>query len=160
MQLPPYKPNKYYSFVNDPIKRKITLKIFSENNKENRNVTLHKIKWKYFHDVKKYVMKFNNEYTIDRQSIKYMGEEISNNNTTFDELNCKIEINLDIFIEELYLQPNIDDKIKIDNIFHVKSSLIGKKGVNKENNDIVFIKVFSNYGNKIMAHAENKHLNR
>ena len=158
--LPPYKPNKYYSFDNDPIERKITLKIFSENNKESRNLTLHKIKWKSFHDVKKYVMKFNNEYTIDRQSIKYMGEEISNNNTTFDELNCKIKINLDIFIEELYLQPNIDDKIKIDNKFQVKSSLIGKKGVNKENNDIVFIKVFSNYGNKIMAHAENKHLNR
>ena len=32
--------------------------------------------------------------------------------------------------------------------------MIGKKGVNKENNDIVIIKDFSNYGNKIMAHAE------
>ena len=99
-------------------------------------------------------MKFNNEYTIDRQSIKYMGEEISNNNTTFDELHCKIELNLDIIIEELSLQPNVDGTIKIDNIFHVKSSLIGKKGLNMENNDIVFIKDFSNYGNKIMTHAE------
>ena len=43
LQFPPYKPNKYYSFDNDPIERKITLKIFSENNKESRNLTLHKI---------------------------------------------------------------------------------------------------------------------
>ena len=102
-QLPHYKPNKHYSFDNDPIERKITLKIFTENNKESRNLTLHKIKWKYFYDVKKYVMKQNNEYTIDRQSIKYMGEVISNNNTTFDEMNCKIEMILDIDIEELSL---------------------------------------------------------
>ena len=26
LQLPPYKPNKYYSFDNDPIERKITIK--------------------------------------------------------------------------------------------------------------------------------------
>ena len=32
--------------------------------------------------------------------------------------------------------------------------MIGKKGLNMENNDIVFIKDFSNYGNKIMTHAE------
>ena len=94
LQLPPYQPNQCYPFVNDSIERKITLKIFSENNKESKNLTLHRIKWKFFHDAKKYVMKFNNEYTIDRQSIKYMGEEISNNNTKFDELNCNIEINL------------------------------------------------------------------
>ena len=46
LQLPPYKPNEYYSFDNDPTERKITLKIFSENNKESRNLTLHKITWK------------------------------------------------------------------------------------------------------------------
>ena len=109
-QLPHYKPNKYYSFNNDQIKRKIILKIYTGNNKESKNLVLHKIKWKSFYDVKKYVMKQNNEYTIDRQSIKYMGEVISNNSITFEEMNCKIEMILDIVIEELSLQSIVDDK--------------------------------------------------
>ena len=58
-------------------------------------------------------MEQNNEYTIDRQSIKYMGEVISNNNITFEEMDCKSEMILDIVIEELSLQSNVDDKIKI-----------------------------------------------
>ena len=45
-------------------------------------------------------------------------------------------------------------KILIDNIFHVKSSLIEKKGLNKQNSEIVFLKGFYNYGNYIVAHAE------
>ena len=54
-QLPHYKPNKYYSFNNDQIKRKLILKIYTGNNKESKNLVLHKIKWKSFYDVKKYM---------------------------------------------------------------------------------------------------------
>ena len=39
-----------------------------------------------------------------------MGEVISNNNITFEEMNCKIEMILDIVIEELSLQSIVDDK--------------------------------------------------
>ena len=54
LQLPHYKPNKYYPFNNDQIKRKIILKIYTGNNKENKNLVLNKIKWKSFYDVKTY----------------------------------------------------------------------------------------------------------
>ena len=153
-QLPHYKPNKYYPFINNQIKRKTTLKIYTGKNKESKNLVLHKIKWKSFYDVKKYVMEQNNEYTIDRQSIKYMGEVTSNKNITFEEMNCKSEMILDIVIEELSLRLIVDDKILIDNIFHVNSSLIGKKCLNKQTNEIVFLKGFYTYGNYIVAHAE------
>ena len=83
-----------------------------------------------------------------------MGEVISNNSITFEEMNCKIEMILDIVIEELSLQSIVDDKILIDNMFHVNSSLIGEKGLNKQTNKIVFLKGFYTYGNYIVAHAE------
>ena len=55
-----------------------------------------------------------------------MGEVISNNNITLEEMNCKSDMVLDIVIEQLSLQSIVDDKILIDNIFHDNSSLIGK----------------------------------
>ena len=83
-----------------------------------------------------------------------MGEVISNNSIIFEEMNCNIELILDIVIEELYLQSIVDDKILIDNMFHVNSSLIGEKGLNKQTNKIVFLKGSYTYGKYIVAHAE------
>ena len=83
-----------------------------------------------------------------------MGEVISNNNITFEEMNCKSDMVLDIFIEKLSLRSNVDDKILIDNIFHDNSSLIGKKCLNKQSNEILFLKDFFTYGDYIVAHAE------
>ena len=63
-------------------------------------------------------MEQNHESTFDRQTIKYMGEVISNNNITFEEMNCKSDIVLDIVIEQLFLQSIVNDKILIDKIYH------------------------------------------
>ena len=73
-KLPHCKLNEFYPFDNDQIRRKITLKIYTGNDKESKNLVIHKTKWKSIFDVKKYVMEQNHEYTFDRQSIKYMGE--------------------------------------------------------------------------------------
>ena len=153
-KLPHCKLNEFYPFDNDQIRRKITLKIYTGNDKESKNLVIRKTKWKSIFDVKKYVMEQNHEYTFDRQSIKYMGEVISNNNITFEEMDCKSEMILDIVIEELSLRSIVDDKILIDNIFHVNSSLIGKRCLNKQTNEIVFLKGFYTYGIYIVAHAE------
>ena len=141
-KLPNYNPNKYFYFGNDQIRRMITLKIDTGNDKESLNLVIHKTKWKYNCDVKIYVMEQNHEYTYDRQTIKYMGEVLCNKNITFEEMNCKSDIVLDIVIEQLSLQSIVDDKILIDNIFHDNSSLIGKKCLNKQSNEIVFLKGF------------------
>ena len=45
-------------------------------------------------------MEQNHEYTFDRQTIKYMGEVISNNTITLEEMNCKSDMVLDIVIEQ------------------------------------------------------------
>ena len=110
-KLPNYNPNEYYYFDNDQIRRMITLKIDTGNDKESLNLVIHKTKCKSNCDVKKYVMEQNHEYTYDRQTIKFMGEVLSNKNITFEEMNCKSDIVLDIVIEQLFLQSIVDDKI-------------------------------------------------
>ena len=64
--------------------KKITLEIYTRNDKESKNLIIHKTKWKSIFDVKKYVMEQNHESTFDHQTIKYMGEVISNNNIKFE----------------------------------------------------------------------------
>ena len=83
-KLPHCKLNEFYPFDNDQIRRKITLKIYTGNDKESKNLVIRKTKWKSIFDVKKYVMEKKHESTFDRQTIKYMGEVISNNNIKFE----------------------------------------------------------------------------
>ena len=45
-------------------------------------------------------MERNSEYTYDRQTIKYMGEILSNKDITFEEMNSKSDMTFDIVIEK------------------------------------------------------------
>ena len=126
-KLPNYNPNEYYYFGNDQIRRKITLKADTSNDKESLNLVIHKTKWKSIFDIKKYVMEQNHEYTYDRQTIKYMGEVLCNKNVTFQGINCKSDMVLEIVIEQLSLQSIVNDNMLIDKIYHNNSSLIGKE---------------------------------
>ena len=71
-------------------------------------------------------MERNPKYTYDRQTIKYMGEVLSNKDITFEEMNSKSGMIFDIVIEILFLQLIVNDKILADEIWHNISSLIGK----------------------------------
>ena len=137
--LPNYNPKLYYYYNNDLIRRKITLKIDPGNDKEILNIVINKTKRISIFDIKKYVMEQKHEYTYDRQTIKYIGEVLSKKDITFKEMNCKRDIVLDIVIVQIYLQSIVNDKILIDKIYHNNSSLIGKKCLNKQSNEIVII---------------------
>ena len=93
------------------VRRKITLKINAGNEKDSFNVTLHKIKWKSIFDVKKYILERNWKYAYDRQTIKYMGNILPNKDVTFEVMNRKIDLIIDIIIEELILQEIANEKI-------------------------------------------------
>ena len=99
-------------------------------------------------------MEQNPEYIYDRQTIKYMGEVLSNKDITFGEMNCKRDMVIDIVIEQLFLQSIVNDKILVDKIYHNISSLIGKKCWNNHSNEIAIMKGFFTYGDDILAHAE------
>ena len=99
-------------------------------------------------------MELNPEYTYDRQTIKYMGEVLSNKDITFEEMNCKRDMVIDIVIEQLFLQSIINDIILVDKIYHNISSLIGEKCWNNHLNQIAIIKGFFTYEGDIFAHAE------
>ena len=140
--LPNYNPNFIYHYNYEPIRRKITLKIDAGNDKDSVNVVLHRTLWKSILNIKQYGMEQNPEYTHDRQTIKYMGEVLSNKDIIFEEMNCKRDMVIDIVIEQLFLQSIITDKILIDKIYHNISSLIGKKCLNNQSNEIIIIKGF------------------
>ena len=87
-------------------------------------------------------MEQNPEYTYDRQTIKYMGKQLSNKNIAFEEMNSKRDMVIDIVIEQLFLQSIVNDIILVDKIYHNISSLIGEKCWNNHSNKITIIKGF------------------
>ena len=72
-------------------------------------------------------MERNYKYTYDRQTIKYMGELLSNKDIILEEMNSKSEMTFDILIEKLILQLIVNNEILVDEIWHYASSLIEKK---------------------------------
>ena len=130
------------------------MKIDVGNDKDSFNVVLHRTLWKSIFDIKKYIMERNPEYTYDRQTIKYMGEVLTNKDITFEEMNSKSEMIFDIVIEKLILQLIDNDKILVNEIWHSVSSLVGKKYWIIHSNEIAIIKCFYSYGNDTLAHAE------
>ena len=96
-----YNPSSIYQYI--PVKRKLTLKIDDGNDNSSRSVVIHRTLWKIMFDIKKYSMERNPQYTYDRQTIKYMGEVLSNKDITFEEMNSKSEMTFDIVIEKLIL---------------------------------------------------------
>ena len=153
-KLPNYNPKLYYYYNHDLIRRKITLKIDPGNDKDSFNIVIHKTLWKFIFDIIQYVMEQNHEYTYDRQIIKYMGKVLSKKDITFEEMNCKRDMVLDIVIEQFSLQSIVNDKILIYKIYHNNSSLIGKKCLNNQSNEIIIIKGFFTYRDDILAHAK------
>ena len=83
-----------------------------------------------------------------------MGEVLSNKDITFEEMNCKSEMILDIVIEKLILQLIVNEKILVDEMWHTISSLIRKKYWIVHSNEISIIKPFFTYGDDILAYAE------
>ena len=79
------------------------MKIDTGNDRDSFNVVLHRTLWKSIFDLKQYIIEWSPKYTYDRQTIKYMGEVLSNKDFTFEEINSKSEIIFDIVIEKLYL---------------------------------------------------------
>ena len=72
-------------------------------------------------------MERNFKYTYDPQTIKYMGEVLSNKDITFEYMNSKSDMTFDIVIKKLILQVIFNDKILVDEIWHNVSSFIKKK---------------------------------
>ena len=69
---PTNKPSSLYYYQNI-VRRKLTLKINTGNDKNSFNVTLHKMRWKSIVGIKQYILERNSKYTYDCQTIKYMG---------------------------------------------------------------------------------------
>ena len=101
-------------------------------------------------------MERNSKYAYDRQTIKYMGEILSNKDITFEEMNSKSDMTFDIIIEKLILQVIVNEKILVDEIWHNISSLIEKKCwiVHSSHinscNETAIIKRFYLYGDDII----------
>ena len=76
------------------------------------------MKWESTFDIKKYIMERNFKYTYDRQTIKYMGKQLSNKNIAFEEMNSKSDMTFGIIIEKLILQVIVNEKILVDEIWH------------------------------------------
>ena len=118
------------------------MKIDAGNAKRSVSVVLHITLWKSIFDIKQYIMERNTKYTHDRQTIKYMGEVLSNKDITFEEMNSKSGMIFDIVIEKLFLQLIVNDKILVDEIWYDISSLIGKKCWIIHLNEIAIITCF------------------
>ena len=98
--LPNYNPSSIYQYKYKPVRTKLNLKIDPSNDKVSFSVVIHRTLWKSIFDIKQYVMERNPEYIYDRQTIKYMGEVLSNKDITFEEMNSKSDMTFDIVIEK------------------------------------------------------------
>ena len=113
------------------------------------------MRWKSMFDVKVPFFQMNSKYTYDRQTIKYMGNELPNKYIIFEQMNSKNYLTFDIIIEKLILEDIVNEKIFVDEIWHNVSSLIEKKcwiiHLSRVNscNETAIIKHFYSYGDDI-----------
>ena len=69
---------------------------------------------KSLYDVKTFIQNHNKDYTFDRQTIKYTGNDLTDKDITFAEKNRKRNLMFDIIIKEKIMEVLMNDKVNFD----------------------------------------------
>ena len=78
------------------------------------------------YDAKIFIQDHNKDNSFERQTIKYMGNDLPDKDITFDEKNWKRNLMFDIIIKEKVMKVLMNDKVNFDDNWYVVSTLIGK----------------------------------
>ena len=82
---------------------------------------------KSLYEIKTFILNHNKSYTFDRQTIKYMGNALPNEDIKFADKNYQRNLIFDIVIEnEIIMEVLSNDNINIENKWYTASTLNGK----------------------------------